>query len=120
MDYSRCFDTVNRHALFDVLERNGVTGTFLGCIKSIYESVYACIKNNRELSDFFECPIGLKQGCLMSPRLFLIFISEVSRAINSSCKDGIQFLSNFNIIHHLFFADDVILVSDTIEGLQQK
>ena len=44
----------------------------------------------------------------------------MSRAINSSCKDGIQFLSNFNIIHHLFFADDVILVSDTIQGLQQK
>ena len=35
-------------------------------------------------------------------------------------KHGIQFMSNWNIIHHLFFADDVILVSDTIGRLRNK
>ena len=120
VDYSRCFDTVNKYAMFNILERNGIKGTLLGCIKSIYKSVHACIKNNGEFSELFECPIGLKQGCLLSPRIFLIFISEVSRAINSTCTNGIQFSSNLHIIHHLFFADDVILVSDTVQGLQQK
>ena len=62
----------------------------------------------------------MKQGCLRSPKLFTIFISEVSRVINSKCSSGIQFLANLAIIHHLFFADDIILVSDTIQGLQQK
>ena len=72
------------------------------------------------MSDYFECPVGLKQGCMLSPRLFTIFISEISRVLNDKCSNGIQFLSNFDIIHHLFFADDVILVSDTVQGLQQK
>ena len=120
VDYSRCYDTINKNALFTVLERNGISGNFLDCIKSIYASVSACIRNNGEFSEYFECPIGLKQGCLLSPRLFLIFISEVSRAINLTCSSGIQFLSNFNIIHHLFWADDIILVSDTPQGLQDK
>ena len=53
VDYSRCFDTVNKHALFNVLERNGIRGNFLECIKSIYKSVSACIKNNNEFSEFF-------------------------------------------------------------------
>ena len=44
----------------------------------------------------------------------------ISRVLNATCTSGIQFLSNFAIIHHLFFADDVILVSDTIQGLQNK
>ena len=44
----------------------------------------------------------------------------MSRVINSKCSSGFQFLANFAIIHHLFFADDIILVSDTIQGLQQK
>ena len=48
VDYSRCFDTVNKHALFNVLERNGIRGIFLECIKSIYKSVSACIKNNND------------------------------------------------------------------------
>ena len=120
VDYSKCFDTVNKHALFNVLEKNGITGSILECIKSIYENVFACIKNCDEFSAFFECPIGLKQGCMLSPRLFTIFISEVSKALNSTCSSGFQFLSNLAIIHHLFFADDIILVSDTAQGLQQK
>ena len=76
-------------------------------------------KNCDEFSAFFECPIGLKQGCMLSPRLFTIFISEVSKALNSTCSSGFQFLSNLAIIHHLFFADDIILVSDTAQGLQK-
>ena len=120
VDYSKCFDTVNKHALFNVLEKNGITGSILESIKSIYEDVFACIKNHDEFSDFFECPIGLKQGCILSPRLFTIFISEVSRVINSKCSSGFQFLANLAIIHHLFWADDIILVSDTPQGLQQK
>ena len=120
IDYSKCFDTVDKHALFEILELNGITGKRLETIKSIYENVFACVKNKNEFSDYFECPIGLKQGCLLSPRLFTIFISEVSKALNKESSSGIQFLSNLAIIHHLFFADDVILVSDTIQGLQQK
>ena len=120
VDYSKCFDTVNKHALFNVLEKNGINGPILESIKSIYENVFACIKNYDEFSEFFECPIGLKQGCILSPRLFTIFISEVSRIINSKCSSGFQFLANLAIIHHLFWADDIILVSDTPQGLQQK
>ena len=62
----------------------------------------------------------MKQGCILSPRLFTIFITEVSRVINSKCSSGFQFLANLAIIHHLFWADDIILVSDTPQGLQQK
>merc|ERR1711867_419658 len=86
VDYSRCYDTINKNDLFTVLERNGISGNSLDCIKNIYTSVNACIRNNGEFSEYFECPIGLKQGCLLSPRLFLIFISEVSRAINLTCS----------------------------------
>ena len=120
IDYSKCFDTVNKHALFNVLERNGIRGKMLENIKSLYLKVSASIRNNGEMSESFDCPVGLKQGCMLSPRLFTIFISEVTKILNETCTSGIQFLSNLAIIHHLFFADDVILVSDTIQGLQQK
>ena len=53
VDYSKCFDTVNKHALFNVLEKNGIKGSILECIKSIYENVFACIKNCDEFSEFF-------------------------------------------------------------------
>ena len=77
--------------MFNILERNGIRGPFLEAIKSIYKQVSACIKNDGELSDYFECPVGLKQGCMLSPRLFTIFISEISRVLNDKCSNGKQF-----------------------------
>ena len=78
------------------------------------------MRNNHEITDFFDCPVGLKQGCLLSPLLFSIFISELSRNINTETRHGIQLLPNMNTIHHLLFAGDVILVSDSVTGLQNK
>ena len=78
------------------------------------------IRNNGETSNYFQCPIGLKQGCLLSPKLFTIFIAEVSKFINAHAKHGVLFMPGLKTIHHLFFADDSILLSDTISGLQCK
>ena len=68
VDYLKCFDTVKKHTLFNVLEKNGIKGSFLECIKSIYRNVFACNKNCDEFSEFLECRIGLKQGCLLSQK----------------------------------------------------
>ena len=120
VDFKKCFDLVNREALFITLERNGITGNMLNSIKAIYHNVFAAVRCNGELSDFFECTTGLKQGCLMSPKLFCIFATEISRQLNAHGIHGIQFLPGSSVIHHLLFADDTVLISDTITGLQNK
>ena len=120
VDYRKAFDSVNREALFNILERNGISGDYLLAIKSIYKSVLASVKKDGNLSDYFECPSGLKQGCLLSPKLFTIFMTEISKKLNQDGIHGIQFLSNYPLIFHLLFADDLALVSDTVGGLQKQ
>ena len=112
IDYKK----INRDALLNSLKRYGVSGKIFAAIRGIYSNV----RNNHEITDFFDCPVGLKQGCLLSPLLFSIFISELSRNINTETRHGIQLLPDMNTIHHLLFADDVILVSDSVTGLQNK
>ena len=90
--YRKCFDSINRQALFKTLECNGITGTFLNTIKALYATVLAAVRNNGEISNYFQCPIGLKQGCLLSPKLFTIFIAEVSKFINTQAKHVVQFM----------------------------
>ena len=80
----------------------------------------ACVFSNGELSDQFSCPTGLKQGCLCSPSLFLIFINELSIALNIDGKHGIQLLAGTASLFHLLFADDSLLLSDTVTGLQNQ
>ena len=87
----------------------------------MYTTVLPAVRNSDETSNYFPCPIiGLKQSCLLSPKLFTIFVAEVSKFINAHAKHGVQFTPGLKTIHHLFFADDAILVSDTISGLQNK
>ena len=94
--------------------------TFLNSIKALYTTVLAAVINNGGTSNYFQCPIGLKQGCLLSPKLFTIFIAEVSKLINAPAKHGVQFTPGLETTHHLFSADCPILVSGTIRGLQNK
>ena len=120
VDFRKCFDSIDRKALFIVLERNGIQGKMLHAIKGIYENVLSAVRNNGEISEYFNCPIGLRQGCLCSTTLFCIFITEISRHLNSQGKHGIQLISCLAEIHHLLFADDTALVADTVQGLQSK
>ena len=86
----------------------------------MYSHLQAAVRSNGELTEFFKCPIGLKQGCQTSPKLFSIFATELSRNLNIFGRHGIQFNPGNAIIHHLFFADDMALISDTVSGLQIK
>ena len=120
VDYRKAFDSVQREALFKILEARGFDGNFLSAIKAIYTKVNASIYVDGCQSESFTCPLGLKQGCLLSPNLFSLFMTEISIEINKRGLDGITFINNFDTIFHLLFADDIILVSDSVIGLQNQ
>ncbi len=61
-------------ALWDVLKIYGVGGNLLSAIKSFYEKASSCVKISGETSEHFEIKVGLRQGCVMSPWLFSIYI----------------------------------------------
>ena len=87
----------------------------------IKTSLKACVRTNEGLTEFFNCTIGLKQGCLASLILFSIFINEgkVAKEVENSGLRGVQVFPDLLEILLLMFADDLALVSDTVVGLQQ-
>ena len=60
--------------------------------------MHAAVRSNGELSDFYDCLIGLKQGCQTIPKLFSIFATEFSRCLNTLGKYGIQLNLGADII----------------------
>ena len=62
----------------------------------------------------------MKQGCLLSPLIFSLLISEVADFVRRSGKHDIQLLPGHDEIFSLLFADDIILVSSTPSGLQNQ
>ncbi len=59
-------------------------GKLLSAIKSFYEAATACVKINGETSEHFEIKVGLRQGCIMSPWLFNIYIDGYERSEGQS------------------------------------
>ena len=89
-------------------------------ICSIYESVKAKVRTGGDLTPSFLCPRGVKQGENLSPVLFSLFIEELANDIRTHGKHGIQLVPDIVEVLILLFADDVILASDTVQGLQNQ
>ncbi len=65
-------------------------------------------------SDLFEVANGVKQGCILSPSIFNIIMSDLEDLLRST--QGVQ-TGNIQI-KGLFYADDIVLFAETEDGLQ--
>ena len=114
VDFKKAFDSVPRDLLLSKLFNMGVTGSVFNIIRHIYNSDKACIKMGQSHSDFFNLDIGVRQGCILSPLLFNLFISDLAKQFDT-VEDKLE-LGGMGI-NSLFWADDLVLFSDSKEGL---
>ena len=75
---------------------------------------------NGELADFFDCPNGVRQGCVLSPTLFCLFINQLAEHVQVCGKHGVQLLPGLMELFILLFVDDVTLLARTPSGLQNQ
>ncbi len=92
-----------------------VSGQIYFALKALYDAVIYSVRLNRIYTDWFDVNIGVKQGYILSPTLFSIFINDLVGNINALGL-GIQIEDLCQSI--LLFADDIALISDTEESHQ--
>ena len=137
VDLTKAFDTVNRTALWRVLQKLGIPENMLRVIVSFHEGMKANVVSNGELSDSFGVTNGTKQGCVMAPVLFALYFSVMLKYAFAGTEDGIriQFRTSGGLFNHrrfnartltrtciirdLLFADDAALVATSREGAQR-
>ena len=85
-------------------------------IRNMYGSVVSKVKINGELSESFECYIGVRQGECLSPFLFSIYINDLQKEFVEKGMKGITI--SYLKMFLLLYADDAVLFSETREGLQ--
>ena len=120
VDYRKAFDSVSRKQLWKIMETIGLSTKFILMLKALYANVLSCVRWRHELSDFFECPSGVKQGALESPSIFSIYINSVAEFVRKNGRHGVQMLPGMSETFLLLFADDVVLLSTTPVGLQNQ
>ena len=83
LDLEKAYDRVDRDAMWNVLRLYGIGGRLLRGVKSLYAGSKACVRVGNEVSEWFPVREGLRQGCVMSPWLFNLYIDGVVREVNA-------------------------------------
>ena len=115
LDASKAFDRVNHRKLFEKLSEKGVPLYLLSLLRSWYSNQCMYIKWNNFVSEKFEITNGVRQGSLISPLLFTVYMEALSDALNV-CNVGIYV--GFQQLNHLLYADDLVLLSPSLFGLR--
>ena len=79
VDYQRAFDSLSRTWIWDELKVRGLPSKFINIIKEGYEDFSCRVLHEGQLSDSIKTTSGVRQGCLLSPLLFLLVMDGVLR-----------------------------------------
>ena len=116
IDFSKAFDLINRHILFYKIMKSGWSGRLVDTLRDLYEKTHYRIKHKGKLSDKLPDFFGVKQGGNASGLLFRKYMADLSEYLKT--EHGI--MVDDEIIAHLLWADDLILISDTLSGLNKQ
>ena len=91
LDQRKAFDLVDRKFMFQVLEKKKFNNDVLAVIKTLYHQTSTSVQVNGHLSGDIELQRGVRQGCPLSPSLYVIYVeSFLSYIRNQSGFIGIQ------------------------------
>ena len=108
LDIEKCYNTLDHNILIHKLDHYGVSGKSIEWFKQYLSKRTQIVYFNNSKSDICELNIGLPQGSVLGPLLFLVYINDLS--------------SNISLGQCNLFADDALLYSsgETVHEVQNN
>ena len=89
IDLSKAFDTVDRSPLWTLLRRYGCPETFVKIIQEFHDGMAGAVSIGGSTTDPFEISHGLKQGCILAPTLFTLFLAALLSTVSEHLSTGV-------------------------------
>ena len=109
LDFAKAFDCVNHHILLDKLEHYGVRGNAICLLRSYLTNRFQYTENSDHQNRSNQLPItiGVLQGSVLGPFLFLVYINDLPNCCDSDM---------------ILYADDTVLLcaDKNLEYLKKK
>ena len=87
IDLTKAYDSVDRTLLWTVLARFGVPQNMISVIRQFHDGMRACVRlDDRVCSRWFAVEQSLRQGCVLAPLLFNIFVVAVINVASTRFK----------------------------------
>ena len=111
MDLEKAYDSVWREGMWQIAKHYGVPSQIVEMLREYYDGSTSCVRMDGGEGDWFPINTGLRQGCVMSPSLFNIYMDAMMRKVIDGAPGGVT-VGNERVTD-LDFADDVALMADT-------
>ena len=119
IDFKKAFDSIHHDTLWKILRSYGVSLKIVSLIETFYNHFECSVILSNTSSKWFTVKSGVRQGCILSPILFLVIIDWVMRKSTSDKARGIQW-TLFSQLEDLDFVDDLAFLSVKLDHLQEK
>ena len=108
VDLEKAFDRVLREVVWWALRYLGVDEWMVSVIRAMYEDATTKVRLNWWESNAFSVKVGVHQGSVLSPLLFIIVLEALSREFRECLP--------MELLH----ADDLVLMAESKELLMEK
>ena len=115
IDLRKAYDCVNRSMLWFKLREYGVSGNMYQSLKAMYIGTESRLRINAQYSNWFNVSAGLKQGCILSPLLFNLFINDLAETLTQT---GVGIPIGDKKMPVLMYADDLVVLAQSDDELQ--
>lgn len=114
VDFEKAFDSVHIHSIVQALKKIGIDKTYIDILINIYNSATASVSLYEKTKPFSVLK-GVRQGDIISPKLFTTVLDYAMKSLNWNRK-GINI--NGKYLNHLRFADDIVIITQDKNELQ--
>ncbi|MEZ4977665.1 MAG: reverse transcriptase family protein [Chitinophagales bacterium] len=115
LDISKAFDRISQYGLYTKLIERNCPRSFIDVIKNWYSKCYGYVKWESDLSMPFPIQAGVRQGGILSPVLFAVYMDDLIKDL-SCCKMGCHINGKF--VGCILYADDILLLSISYSAMQ--
>ena len=116
LDFKKAFDRVWHAALWATMRKYNISANLVRTIEQLFDKATSAVQMNDSIGEWFRTTVGGRQGCLLSPTLFNIFLEQImSDALEE--HDGKVSIGGRNITN-LRFADDIDALAEEEQELE--
>uniref|UniRef100_A0A803K3B6 Reverse transcriptase domain-containing protein n=1 Tax=Xenopus tropicalis TaxID=8364 RepID=A0A803K3B6_XENTR len=120
LDFEKAYDRVNHDFMFTVLTRFGFSKGFINKLKVLYKNVTSEILVNGFKTEPIEVKSGVRQGCPLSPILFICSIEPLLLALQrDKIIKGVSVPGKTECIKSLGYMDDVVILCSNKESVNR-